>query len=184
VSIEFTVTRDPRLLEQYYQLREQCFRKVLGIPDFDGSEEDLDRTGHILIAEENGRCMGGARISKRLPLQEHLDELELAPEDCCMWERFVLDPSARQMQLGRAFLWNMIEVSRSLGYRHAVTLSCLHTARLYRICHQGLGVDFQIHRHVPEYENGLLAKFKHYLSVAHLQEQMPKALELPKAMAA
>ena len=41
--IKYEVTRDPRLLEQYYDLREVCFRKELSISDFDGAEEEQDR---------------------------------------------------------------------------------------------------------------------------------------------
>jgi len=57
--IEFEVSRDPRLLEQYYALREQCFKQDLGLEEFDGSEEDKDRRGQILIAHIDGQVVGG-----------------------------------------------------------------------------------------------------------------------------
>ena len=50
MPIEFKLTQDPHLLGQYYALREQCFREELGLPDFDGSEEECDRKGQILLA--------------------------------------------------------------------------------------------------------------------------------------
>ena len=68
MAIEFIESRDPALLEQYYQLRQTCFRKELGIPDFDGSEDELDRQSSILLAIQDGRCIGGARISPHVPL--------------------------------------------------------------------------------------------------------------------
>ena len=65
MSIEFKLSRDPHLLQQYYDLREQCYREELGIPDFDGSEELDDQRGHILLAIENGRCIGGAGCRRK-----------------------------------------------------------------------------------------------------------------------
>ena len=68
LAIEFKLSRDPQLLQQYYDLRERCYRKELGIPDFDGSEDADDQRGRILLAIENGRCIGGARVSPRVHL--------------------------------------------------------------------------------------------------------------------
>ena len=68
MAIEFIVSQDPDLLEEYYQPRQASFRKELGIPDFDGSEDDVDRQSHILLAIQDGRCIGGARISPNIPV--------------------------------------------------------------------------------------------------------------------
>ena len=95
MPIEFKLTREPHLLEQYYALREQCFREELGLPDFDGSEEECDRKGHILLAIQDGRCIGGARISPTVTLKSQIQQLDLTQGACCMWERFVFDPAVR-----------------------------------------------------------------------------------------
>ncbi len=168
--IQFEVSRDPRLLEQYYALREQCFRTDLGIPDFDGSEEERDRQGQILIAHEDGKVIGGVRISPEVTVKDHLSELGVAAHACCIWERFVLDPVLRTVKLARQFLAHMIETSNLLGFQHAVMLSSLRNARFYRACHTALGVTFEIQRPVPEYATGEFAGLEHYLSVAHLRE--------------
>ena len=175
MSIVFKLSQDPRLLQQYYQLREQCFREELGLPDFDGSEDDQDRQAHILIAIEDGHCIGGARISSRLPLlvRGRLCELDLAPGANCMWERAVLDPTVRTAQLFQDFCAHLIETSRMLGYQHALVLSTLRISRFYRQCHSAMGVGFQIHRHVPECAQAEFASLEHYLSVAHLQDLQP-----------
>ena len=55
------------LLEQYYDLREKCFRKELGLPDFDGGEDERDLQGEIVIARQGDRCVGGARIANGSP---------------------------------------------------------------------------------------------------------------------
>jgi hypothetical protein len=168
MSITFELTQDPQMLEQYYQLRERCFRRELKLPDFDGSEDERDRQGQILIARMGDRCVGGARIAPGMPFNQPLDELAVSVEDCCMWERFVIDPAVRTVQLVRDFCAQLIEVSRLIGYDFALVLSSLRNARFYRQCHSALGVDFQIHRQAPHFAQGAFEGLEHYLSVAHL----------------
>ena len=177
MSIEFTVSTDPQLLEQYYQLRQACFRKELGISDFDGSEDTTDRQSHILLAIQDGRCVGGARISPNVPVNGQLRELELQGDDCCMWERFVFDPEVRTVQLIRDFCAELIDYSRHFGYQYALVLSSLRNARFYRQCHTALKVGFQIHRHVPDCAQGAFAGLEHYLSVSSLQDCSESSLQ-------
>ena len=173
MPIEFKLTREPHLLEQYYALREQCFREELGLPDFDGSEEECDRKGHILLAIQDGRCIGGARISSTVTLKSQIQQLDLTQGACCMWERFVFDPAVRTVQMIRNFCAYLIHYSRETGYHHAMVLSSLRNARFYRQCHHAVGVPFKIHRHVPHSAQGAFAGLEHYLSVAHLWEAQP-----------
>lgn len=168
--IEFEVSRDPKLLGQYYALRERCFRQELGLTNFDGSEETNDRRGQILIAHQHGHCIGGVRISPELQLQEPLAELELLETACCMWERFVVEPAIRSINFTREFIAQLIDFSNLLGYHHALVLSSMRNARFYRACHTALGVPFEIHRTVPECAKGEFARLEHYLSVSYLKE--------------
>ena len=170
MSIIFELCQDPQLLAQYYRLREQCFRRELGLPDFDGSEDDRDRQGQILIARIDDRCVGGARISPGTTVKNQLDELALAADECCLWERFVIDPVVRTVQLARDFCGYLIEASRLVGYHYALVLSSLRNARFYRQCHSALGVGFQIHRSVPDCAQGAFEGLEHYLSVSHLKD--------------
>jgi N-acyl-L-homoserine lactone synthetase len=172
LSTEFKLSSDPHLLEQYYQLRQQCFRQELGIPDFDGSEDEHDREGQILLAIEDGRVVCGIRISPNVPAQQHLEELDLQVNSCCMWERFVVDPAVRSIQLIRDFCAHLIEFSRLSGFQHALVLSSLRNARFYRQCHTALGIGFKIHRNVPNFAQGAFAGLEHYLSVSNLQDGM------------
>jgi hypothetical protein len=173
MSIEFKLTRDPRLLEQYYALREQCFREELGLPDFDGSEDAHDRQGHIVLAIQDGRCIGGVRISPNVSLQSQIQQLGLKRETCCMWERFVFDPAVRTVQLIRDFFIHLVEVTREVGFHHAMVLSSRLNARFYRQCGSAIGYKFQIHRHVPHSATGAFSGLEHYLSVGHLQKAQP-----------
>jgi hypothetical protein len=173
LSIEFKVSSDPQLLAQYYALREQCFRRELELPDFDGSEEEADRRGRILLAIEGGRCIAGVRISPSVVLQSQVQQLGLKKDACCMWERFVFEPSVRSVNLIREFIGHLIEVSRDTGYYHAMVLSSLRNARFYRRCHSALGVGYQIHRHVPHSAQGAFAGLEHYLSISQLVAAQP-----------
>lgn len=170
MSITIELCRDNRLLEQYYDLREKCFRKELDLPDFDGGEDDRDLQGQIVVLRDGDRCIGGARIAAGAPLDEQLRELSVNPRASCMWERFVVDPSVRSLQLIRDFLAHLIEYSRRAGYHYAVVLSSLRNARFYRQCHSALGVDFQIHEPVPDCAKGAFAGLEHYLSVSYLRD--------------
>lgn len=169
MSLEFRVTRESQALEQYYQLREKCFRSELGLADFDGSENERDRCSDILVALQDGRCVGGVRIASHTSLNSQIDLLGLNHETCCMWERFAIDPTMRTVSLFREFSMHLIDASRELGYLNAMILSSLANARFYRRCHTALGVKFHIHRHVPHCAQGMFSGLEHYLSVAHLE---------------
>ena len=171
MSITFELSRDPQLLEQYYALLERCFREELALPDFDGSKEQADQYGNILIAHRDGVCIGGARITpSQLPGNEWRN-FDLEPETCCAWERFVLDPAIRTVQLSRDFIAHVIEASRVLGYRHALMYSSLINARFYRQCHTALGVGFEIHEAIPDASRGPFSGLEHYLSVSQLHQE-------------
>lgn len=170
MSLEFKITRDSQVLDQYYELREKCFRSELGLATFDGSEDEQDRRSQIMVALRNGRrVVGGVRISSHITLSSQLDQLGLNQEVSCMWERFAIDPVMRTLWMFREFSSALIDASRDAGYEHAMVLSSLPNARFYRRCHSAIGVKFQIHRHVPHCAQGAFSGLEHYLSVAHLE---------------
>ncbi len=179
LSIEFTVSGEQEHLNQYYALRERCFRRELGLAQFDGSEEEWDRQGDILVALWEGRCVGGARVSSRISHPSQLELLGLNSDACCMWERFAIEPSVRSIQLLHEFCASLIRFSRDTGFEHAMVLSSLRNARFYRRCHSAMGVKFRIHRPVPHCARGSFAGLEHYLSIAELQS----APALPVAVA-
>ncbi len=176
MSIEFKVATDSRVLGQYYALRERCFRQELGLVDFDGSEDEYDRQGVIVVALKDGNCVGGARITSHITLISQLELLELDQRTCCMWERFVMDPTERSVSLVREFSANLIQISLDSGFQNAMVLSSLRNARFYRRCHTALGVGFQIHRPVPHCARGAFAGLEHYLSISYLEHRQPLRL--------
>jgi hypothetical protein len=176
VSIEFIVTTKHHLLEQYYALRERCFRQELGLPQFNGAEEESDRKGNILVAIKDGQVISGVRISGHISFPSQIESLELNSETSCMWERLVIAPSCRDAKFVSNFATQIAVTARNLGYQHAMVLSSLCNARFYRRCLSTMGFGYEIHRHVPHCAEGSFAGLEHYLSVAYLQNEQPMRL--------
>jgi hypothetical protein len=176
MQISYELTKDPQLLKEYYQLREQCYQQELRLPSFDGSEEAADRNGHIFVANNSEGCLGGARISantetlfSNLSTADVMLTLDLAPGKCCIWERLALSQSMREHQRQPEFCEHLLRVSKSLGYDYAFMVSSVRNARFYRICHSSLNVEFQICRELKWEPTGAFAHLEHVLSVAHLR---------------
>lgn len=191
MQVRFELTRDAALLEQYYRLREDCFRQDLELPDFDGSEDAWDRRSQILIAREGDRCIGGMRITGRGPTHEGLPieeegvdlsclsrRLPLAEARYCQWGRLALLPEVRSSQLLQAFIAEMILASRQLGYQYSVMVAGMNRSRLYRRLYTGLGLRYDI---IPELrvpaEEGF-EELPHLLSVAWLCHEQDQAAAL------
>jgi len=177
MQISYEITKDPKLLEEYYQVREQCYQRELKLPSFDGSEEAADRYGDIFVARENTRCLGGARIVgnenglfSSLSFADLMEQLNLLPGQCCVWERLAVSQTFRESQRQPEFCDYLIQVSRSLGYDYAFMVSSVRNARFYRLCHSTLNIPFQICHGVECAPRDSFAQLEHVLSVAHLND--------------
>ncbi len=188
MTIVFEISDNARMLDQYYAIREHCFRKELGIAFFDGSEEHYDRSGHILIAKEGGRCVGGIRICGKRPwemasipiedeginLSELFTELNLSNHPYCQWSRLALAPEYRGMNVVKDFCRELIRACLSLGYQFAFNVSDRNRARLYQRLHQSLGYDYQIYKEKPVVAEAEFSDLEHLVSVAFLGNTKPK----------
>lgn len=162
MTLKHELTKDPALLEQYYRIRETCFRRELGIADFDGSEDARDRRSQILIARDGKRCIGGTRITGHhpgslhpVPLQEEgfdlvaaLPGLRLAQTAFCQWGRLALDPEYRTTRVLRQYCNAMIDASRTLGFTYSLVVTDINRARLYKRLFSVLGYRYDIVRDV------------------------------------
>ena len=179
MSVTFGLTRNPALLEQYYQLREQCYRQELNLRDFSGAEESDDLKGHIFIASQNGRCLGGARIiaardslaAQKItsPITSPIGDLLLRAGTPCLWERLVISPEARNNQLHGQFCAHLINTSWALDFDAALLVSSRRNARLYRRCHSRWGVPFEIFRDLDVNPQGDFSALEHVLSVSYVR---------------
>jgi len=62
-EVKAFVTKDKNLLQQYYQLRHDICTAENGWKDYDGSENEFDRQGKIIVAtDKTGMVIGGARL--------------------------------------------------------------------------------------------------------------------------
>ena len=171
MAITIEPSRDPELLAQYFALRERCYRRELNLPEFDGSGELADQLGLVLVAHEEGRCVGGARIVPASLSAWGLPRLNTPLHQSCAWERFILDPDTRSVDLARDFCAGLIQHSYQLGYRQALVLSSLRNARFYRRCHSALGVDFRIEHSIPDKRQSPFRGLEHYLSVSSFRSE-------------
>ncbi|PCJ91396.1 MAG: hypothetical protein COA46_08090 [Porticoccaceae bacterium] len=176
MQISFELTKDPLLLEEYYRIREQCYRQELKLPSFDGSEEPADCRGNIFVIKNNNHCLGGARIvgnTQALGLDLSLVDLMagqgLESGSCCMWERLAVSHTLRGSNRRSEFCEQLVRASRSLGYEYAFMVSSIRNARLYRLCYSALSIPFQILNHVKCTPKGDFSQLEHVLSVAHLR---------------
>jgi hypothetical protein len=185
MSIRFEISKEPHLLAQYYRIREACFRQQLGIDSFDGSEDEDDRAGHILIARDGDRCIGGARISGTTPtdpaqlpmecstfiLEEHFPELGQQTLSYCQWTRLALLPEYRTTEVLRAQCLALIKCSADLNYSYAFNVAGTARARLYRRLHKNLGYDYEICDHIDIPAEREFADLEHLLSVAFIKPE-------------
>lgn len=183
VEYSFVITREDRLLQQYYRLREASFREELGISGFDGSEDAYDRQGTVLLAVgRGGAVLAGARIygnhpgqgrrlppeSHRLRLRNYFPALELGQHPYCHWGRLVIHPAMRGVDFSRAFLGRLLACSQALGYRYAFVVTDRGRARFYRQLHRVLGYDYHLSDLEIPPDDGAFEGLEHWLSYAVL----------------
>lgn len=63
----YEFTNDPDKLKEYYRIRDFCFKETWGLEVFSGDEDDHDRAGYILVANQGNRIIGGARMVLATP---------------------------------------------------------------------------------------------------------------------
>lgn len=63
--VVYEFTDDPGLLHQYYRLREDRYRKVFNLNNFNGGADKYDKLSYILIARRGNLCLGGCRLTIR-----------------------------------------------------------------------------------------------------------------------
>ena len=182
MALSYELTRDPAQLEQYYSIREECFRRELGLGSFDGSEDVHDRRSHILIARDGDRCVGGVRLTGRapqtsvlLPLEEAgfdldraLPELRLNQASCCQWSRFALAHEYRSIETLLQYCSAMIETSRRLGHSYSLVVAGMNRSRLYKRLYSALGYRYEIVRGVRIPAEPHFDRLPHLLAVGYL----------------
>ena len=158
-------TKDQNTLDQYYKIRERCYRQVKNGPkDFDGHQDVYDISGDILIVTYKDVVVGGARIfdnyqtkKLRLPLEtdefilhEQLPHLKLDNSSYCEFGRLALLKSFRHSKILDTIVENLVTYSIARGYRYLFFMSPLVQARCYKQALSRLQVngEFRIYRDI------------------------------------
>jgi hypothetical protein len=61
-KVQIQLSKDPELLKQYYDLREDIYKNDSGYKNYSGSENSFDKNGQIFLAIEDGVVVAGARL--------------------------------------------------------------------------------------------------------------------------
>ncbi len=61
-QVKIQLSKDKKLLQQYYDLRESLYRNDSGYRNYSGAENDFDRNGRIFLGLYNGSVVAGARL--------------------------------------------------------------------------------------------------------------------------
>lgn len=180
MSIRFEVSDDPTFLQAYYQIRESCFRQELGLPSFDGSEDDFDRQGVIMIARDGNRCVGGVRLSAGTPIgggipleHEGVALTTIFPQieeggGYCQLTRLALQPAYRTPQSVRNLLAACVNLAIARGFDYGVCVAGMNRARLYKRMMTVLGYEYRIFEQVSIAPEKGFAGLPHLLSVIKL----------------
>ena len=183
MNLSISPTRDPDLLDDYYELRQRCFRRELGVVDFDGSEDSWDRCSDILIAQSNGRCVGGARITvssaehrRRLPVEakgmmlcDRLPTLQLAERSYAQVTRLAVSEKERSQDMLRALGSAIMDHAIAQGCDYLFGISGMARSRIYRRIFRARGFEYTIHTGVPVAVSAAFRRLPHYLGSGDLR---------------
>ncbi|RDE24343.1 hypothetical protein DV711_01765 [Motiliproteus coralliicola] len=192
MSIHFQLATEPAKRLQYFNIRQFCFRNDLGLYSFDGSEDQYDREGEILLIMEGNQCIGGARLSGSLdpvplPLEhEGLNIQQLFPNisgtdtPYCQWTRLAVHPSKRTPQLMAETAKTMLEIALVKGYQYSFCVSGRSQARLYKRLYNNLGYDYRIMEQIEVPEEPGFKGLPHLLSICDLTSASEQQLDIPR----
>lgn len=197
MSIQFEMSDDSTFLQTYYQIRESCFRQELGLPSFDGSEDDFDRQGMILIARDGSRCVGGVRLSAGSPAgggtpleHEGVALTSIFPQleedgKYCQLTRLALLPAYRTPQSVRNLMGASVSLAVELGFDYGFCVAGMNRARLYKRVLTVLGYEYRIFEQVSVAPEKGFAGLPHLLSVIKLvpqREMLQPVMPAPMAL--
>lgn len=189
-SSQYAISQRKNWLEQYYQIRQTCFRQELGVRTFDGSEDDFDRNGYLLIAHDQERCVGGIRLSVSTPetpqllplemngfmLQELFPEIARNRESYSQWTRLALLPEYRTPEILQKMALMLIWQAKRLGCSYSFNVAGMNRARLYQRLHRVQGFHYEILRDLKIPAEGSFRGLEHLLSVGYLKSPTSQQL--------
>ena len=157
IELTYEFTKDPALLQQYYIIRERCYKEVWGLKVFSGAEDEHDRKGHILIVRNKNRVVGGGRLVIRSV--DSFDRLPLETENLLLEEvlhgfdlkgkifgeigRIAVLPEFRGGKAATIGIY-LIGLAKMHQCNYLATVAPLEQAKKYKLIAEQLNMDVQI----------------------------------------
>lgn len=179
-------SKDRSLLEEYFAVREQCYRLVKDGPlNFSGQEDIFDKTADILIVRNGKKVIGGARIASSNPsfrsllplesegfmMREIFPHLKLQDLSYCEFGRLAVLPQYRSAAMIENIVLTLILRAIETRHKFMFAMNPLVQARCYRkICKKlSLLKPYNIHTEmeIPQ-KPELCGNLKMYLSSLEL----------------
>jgi len=188
-ELDVFFTKDKDLLNQYYSLRDRCFKEDSGWDEYDGSEVSADVKGRILIATNSERrVVGGMRIlmprSDGYSANDHIDDgLTIknflqksglnSEAEYSEISAVAVEKEFRNRVLMKEMFTIVIKESLAQKCDYVIGVGILVACRDYRIIFRSLGYKLDIGQNFTwtgrKTKNGYASRFP---MVVHLKEQL------------
>ena len=161
---ELSFTKNKNLLDQYYQLRQESYRKERGWNNFNGQENDFDRSGQILIVRQENRFIGGLRVmyeknseyfSNETPSSEYLFRYylenyknETVPKNSIVEiSSIVIVEEYRNGETFKEMVkFSLDNIKKQPEAKYVICIASLASCRLYKIIANKLGYQAYIEK--------------------------------------
>lgn len=186
-DIVYEETQSLLYLQQYYDLRENVFKKVWNLENYSGQPDEYDAISDIIIARKGKKCIGGARITVSTPENRILlpmegDDFLLREQANDAFQKEFQNLDLTKIKYGEisrlALLQNdfhsctiglynkMLEHCLSRGINCVVSIAPMQQSRSVRIFLQKLGLKVKIFQDLDFPQRSCYEGIKMYLSVA------------------
>lgn len=164
-NLEVIFTKDAELLDQYYKLRERCYRNDTGWKNYNGAESQTDRDSMIVVAKNSqGIVVGGARIM--FPKFDQFTSNEIPDEGYTIRNALeksglnsnaiyseisavAIDKSYRNRETMKKMFTLMIEESKRQNCDYIVGFAIFVASRDHKIAFKSLGYKLDILKNFP-----------------------------------
>ncbi|MCV6636232.1 GNAT family N-acetyltransferase [Candidatus Albibeggiatoa sp. nov. NOAA] len=167
-NISYELTKDPKLIQKYYEIVKICYWEELGINIISNESEyeKYNTQSHFLIIKTTDTVIGGTRLvvnnghlESRLPLEESdfllrnlIKEYPLYRESYGELCRLAILPSFRNAGVFPKLLYHLVTLSKSFSCNYLFSIAPVSQAILYKQTGKKIGVNIQIRTgiNVPE----------------------------------
>ena len=164
-NVEVVFTKDKDLLDQYYKLRERCYRNDTGWREYDGSESATDRRSMIVVAKNSaGTVIGGARFlipgsseytSNEIPDEGYTIRNALEKSGLNVQAKYseisavAIDKAYRNRESMKKMFCLMIDESIKNGCDYIVGFAIWVASRDHKIAFRSLGYKLDVLKDFP-----------------------------------